>query len=146
MSCSLIQPRLLIPVFIGSRLTSLSDPEASHDPLHTWLNILSIGLSLSFSVGTGIFIYRATLAQMRKLEGEGGRRAAEALEGLEEGLLASYTDAMGGEEEAAALVVVSPQQTGVGGSEIGEGALKGTVNGLKRPAGLQRRSSSQGSE
>ncbi|RSH95018.1 Tlg2-vesicle protein [Saitozyma podzolica] len=136
----LILPRLMIPVFIGSRLTSLADPDATHDPVHTWLNVLSIGLSMSFSVGTGIFIYRATLAQMRKLDGEGGERAAEALEELEEGLLAGYSDETGGLEEAEALVVVSPQATGaVESPRLGNGLIKDSA-----PA-LQRRTSSQGS-
>lgn len=130
----------MIPVFIGSRLTSLADPNATHDPVHTWLNVLSIGLSMSFSVGTGIFIYRATLAQMRKLDGEGGERAAEALEELEEGLLAGYSDETGGLEEAEALVVVSPQTTGAAESpRLGNGHIKDSA------PGLQRRTSSQSS-
>lgn len=137
---SLILPRLMIPVFIGSRLTSLADPDATHDPVHTWLNVLSIGLSMSFSIGTGIFIYRATLAQMRKLDGECGERAAEALEELEEGLLAGYSDETGGLEEAEALVVVSPQATGaVESPRLGNAFINDPA------PGLQRRTSSQSS-
>lgn len=102
----LYQPKLFIPVFIGSRLTSLADPDVPHSAAQTWLNILSIGLTVVFSTGTGIWIYRLTLAQVRKMEGEDGESAAEALEGLEEGLLAGYRDETMGEEEAEALVTV----------------------------------------
>jgi hypothetical protein len=103
----------MIPVFIGSRLTSLADPDATHDPVHTWLNVLSIGLSMSFSVGTGIFIYRATLAQMRKLDGE-----------------------------AEALVVVSPQATGaVESPRLGNGLIKDSAPALQRRTSSQGSSS-----
>ncbi|WRT69083.1 uncharacterized protein IL334_006066 [Kwoniella shivajii] len=79
----LIQPRLLIPVFIGSRLTSLASE--TKDPLQFWLNLLSIGLSSSISVITGIVIYRLTLEQMRKLSNANGHNndgelAAEYIE------------------------------------------------------------------
>ena len=96
---STIQPRLLIPVFIGSRLTSLADPEATHDPLHFWLNVISIGLSGLFSVSTGYWIYRLTLEQMRKLDKSGGGHDGElAAEALEEGrLLGDFSDDEGEE-------------------------------------------------
>ncbi|RXK38968.1 hypothetical protein M231_03698 [Tremella mesenterica] len=97
-----MQPRLLIPVFIGSRLSSLSGEEPTHDPLRFWLNLISIGLSGCFSVGTGVWIYRLTLDQMRKLDqglpGE-GELAAEALE--EGRLLDDYSE----EEEGEDLVL-----------------------------------------
>jgi hypothetical protein len=71
---------LFIPVFIGSRLTSLIETpdEPHHDPLKFWLNLGSIGLSLCISTATGIWIYRLTLEQMRKLEE--GELAARVLE------------------------------------------------------------------
>jgi hypothetical protein len=67
-------------VFIGSRLTSLIETpdEPHHDPLKFWLNLGSIGLSMIISTGTGIWIYRLTLEQMRKLEE--GELAARVLE------------------------------------------------------------------
>ncbi|WWC73083.1 uncharacterized protein I206_107048 [Kwoniella pini CBS 10737] len=64
----LIQPRLLIPVFIGSRLTSLTSDKNEKDPLQFWLNLFSIGLSSSISIITGIIIYKLTLKQMKKLK------------------------------------------------------------------------------
>jgi hypothetical protein len=71
---------LFIPVFIGSRLTSLIETpdEPHHDPLKFWLNLGSIGLSMIISTGTGIWIYRLTLDQMRQLEE--GELAARVLE------------------------------------------------------------------
>lgn len=77
---STLQPRLFIPVFIGSRLTSLIETpdEPHHDPLKFWLNLGSIGLSMILSTGTGIWIYRLTLEQMRQLEQ--GEVAARVLE------------------------------------------------------------------
>lgn len=128
----LIQPRLLIPVFIGSRLTSLSGGSSDsedgsdepQDPAHFWLNIFSICLSLCISSGTGIWIYRLTARQMKKYEhvpGEGD----DAMDGLEEGLLAAaYADelaragaAIGGAEGAAGA--------GVGRPKIGNGQGQG---------------------
>ncbi|WVQ93198.1 hypothetical protein IAU59_000262 [Kwoniella sp. CBS 9459] len=84
----LIQPRLLIPVFIGSRLTSLASDV--HDPLQTWLNLLSIAISTTISLVTGIVIYRLTLEQMRKLKNEEGELAAEYVE--EDALLGELSD------------------------------------------------------
>ena len=89
-------PKLLIPVFIGSRLTSLTHEAPNHDPLQFWLNIGSILISSTISVLTGIWIYRLTLEQMRKLDaGEEGGLAADALE--RGALLGDYSD----DEEAA---------------------------------------------
>lgn len=136
LSSVLYLPKLLIPVFIGSRLTSLADPNAPHDSVHTWLNIISIGVSLTFSATAGIWIYRLTLAQMRKLEGEHGL-AADALEGLEDGLLSGrYRDETGGEEEARSLLTIhSPRREESSGS--GSEASSHTA----RPDGVKRRSS-----
>jgi hypothetical protein len=80
LTSSALQPRLFIPVFIGSRLTSLIETpdEPHHDPLKFWLNLGSIGLSMIISTGTGIWIYRLTLDQMRQLEE--GELAARVLE------------------------------------------------------------------
>ncbi|ORY28780.1 hypothetical protein BCR39DRAFT_533830 [Naematelia encephala] len=94
----MIQPRLLIPVFIGSRLTSLTSETPGHDPLRFWLNIGSIALSASISVLTGVWIYRLTLDQMRKLEkSREGELAAEALE--EGALFGEYRDSDDEENE-----------------------------------------------
>ena len=81
----------MIPVFIGSRLVSLTEETPSHDPAQFWLNVFSIALSGLFSVGTGWWIYRLTLEQMRKMDREGdhaGEMAADALENG--GLLDDY--------------------------------------------------------
>ena len=134
----LIQPRLLIPVFIGSRLTSLSGGSSDsedgsdepQDPAHFWLNIFSICLSLCISSGTGIWIYRLTARQMKKYEhvpGEGD----DAMDGLEEGLLAAaYADelarataASGGAEAAVGA--------GMGRPKIGLGHGQGQGQGQR---------------
>jgi hypothetical protein len=82
-------PRLAVPVFIGSRLTSLIDPpEDDHpDPIKFWINLISIFGTIGISAATGVLIYRLTLEQMRKLEE--GELAASA---LEEGGLGEYRD------------------------------------------------------
>ena len=87
-----LQPRLLIPVFIGSRLQSFAeDPESSsHDPLRFWLNIASLGIALTLSTVTGVWIYRLTLEQMRKIEASEHLGIDEAA--LGEALLGEYGD------------------------------------------------------
>jgi hypothetical protein len=71
----------------------LTDENATHDPLRTWLNILTIALSFSFSLGTGYWIYRLTLEQMRKMDREGGMEGELAAEALEEGeFMGPYED------------------------------------------------------
>jgi hypothetical protein len=81
-------PKLLVVVFVGSRLVSFTSPEP-RDPLITYLNIATIVLSLSVSTAAGIWIYKLTLAQMRKVQG--GGEAADILE-HEQDLLGDYSD------------------------------------------------------
>lgn len=64
--------------------------EKKPDPLKFWINLGSITLSICISIGTGLVIYRLTLAQMRRLEGDDGEEAAEALE--QTALLGDYSD------------------------------------------------------
>ncbi len=47
----LVQPRLLVPVFIGSRLNSLAGEGGPEDPIKKWVNLGSIiiGMSVSFT-------------------------------------------------------------------------------------------------
>ncbi|WWD21289.1 hypothetical protein CI109_105773 [Kwoniella shandongensis] len=121
-----IQPRLFIPVFIGSRLTSLASDSPSSDPLRFWLNLFSIGLSGAISVTTGIVIYRLTLEQMRKLDREGGsgqgfgdgELAAEVLE--QDALLGEYNDSGSDADEAEMLT----EREGRGGLGVGRGGAK----------------------
>ncbi|BEI84385.1 hypothetical protein CcaverHIS002_0409890 [Cutaneotrichosporon cavernicola] len=101
-------PRLAIPVFIGSRLNSLSDDKDDKpDPLRLWLNLGSIALSIVISIGTGTLIYRLTLSEMRRIEHVGhpdeGELAAEAFEST--ALLGDFSD-----DEVAEELVPSPQQ------------------------------------
>lgn len=96
---TLYLPKLFIPVFIGSRLSSmLDDPDnpKHKDPVQFWLNMASIVATVVFSVVTGLVIYKLTLRQMRKLEmhegcdPEEGELAAEALEST--ALLRDYSE------------------------------------------------------
>jgi hypothetical protein len=67
--------------------------EKKSDPLKFWLNLISIIISGCISVGTGLLIYRLTLAQMRKVDtGEPGEGdlAVAALE--QTALLGDYSD------------------------------------------------------
>jgi hypothetical protein len=104
---------------------SLTEESPKHDPVQFWLNLLSIAISFSFSIGTGYWIYNLTMAQMRKMEGEGGEMEGEmAAEAFEHGgLLDEYED-----EE------VEEHLTGVGRGGGGGGG--------GRPGGVVRRVSS----
>jgi hypothetical protein len=53
----LLQPRLLVPVFIGSRLVSLVDDggDKPADPVAKWINAASIIVGLSVSLGSKSF-------------------------------------------------------------------------------------------
>ncbi|AAW44224.1 hypothetical protein CNBF2990 [Cryptococcus deneoformans B-3501A] len=131
----MIQPKLLLVVFIGSRLTSLASDSAAHDPLRFWLNLISIIVSACISIATGVIIYRLTLQQMRKLDQTGaglgdGELAAEALE--ENALLGDY-DSGSGEDEAEFLTSSNHRDR--------EGNGKGLKVG--GGAGIIRRNSSQ---
>ncbi|OCF35588.1 hypothetical protein I316_02643 [Kwoniella heveanensis BCC8398] len=137
----LIQPRLLIPVFIGSRLTSLASDV--HDPLQTWLNLLSIAISTTISLVTGIVIYRLTLEQMRKLKNEEGELAAEYVE--EDALLGELSDSddegdgirrsgrSGGREEAELLTADQAERGRGGGAGAGGGRRDGKM--VRRTSG-----------
>lgn len=118
----------MIPVFIGSRLTSLTEENPTHDPYRFWLNLASIGLSSTISIFTGIVIYRLTLAQMKKVGGGDGELAAEILE--EGRLLGDWSDEGDGDGEAEALT-----------ERVGSGSRAGGGDGL----GPLRRSSSRSS-
>jgi len=121
-------PRILIPVFIGSRLDSLTDPSEgkSNDTLKFWLNLISIVVTLSISFITGFYIYRATLTQMRKLEE--GNLAAQALE--EEAL---YHDGLDGDDEELDDEPLTRRGDGI-------------AMNLGRPGKAVRRTSSSGSD
>lgn len=57
----LLQPRLLVPVFIGSRLVSLVDDgegkDKPVDPVTKWVNLASIVVGLSISVGSTFSVF-----------------------------------------------------------------------------------------
>ncbi|TDL29433.1 Golgi apparatus membrane protein TVP38 [Rickenella mellea] len=83
-------PKLLLTVFIGSRIAQFSDGETrgQMDPTTKIINIVSIVLGISIGLGTGWLVYRLMQAQIRKLHessDESDELAADALEEAEEG-------------------------------------------------------------
>ena len=57
----LLQPRLMIPIFIGSRLESLTESGPA-DPVGRWINLGAILLGVSISAGSKSRIQVITLA------------------------------------------------------------------------------------
>ncbi|GHJ88103.1 hypothetical protein NliqN6_4505 [Naganishia liquefaciens] len=127
----LLQPRLLVPVFIGSRLVSLVNDDTEDgvpvDNVAKWINMISIILGLGISLGTGWFIYHATLQQMRELGYDGAVPASEAEEArdfLEQNaLLGDYS----GDEE---------EDEGAEGGVVGE---RTQLRGFRVGGDLERR-------
>ncbi|EJU06249.1 Golgi apparatus membrane protein TVP38 [Dacryopinax primogenitus] len=83
-----LTPRLLLHVFIASRIALFSDGETrgQMDTTTKIVNALSMVLGMVLGAGTGIIIYRLTLRKIRELEGtdpETDELAAEALEDAE---------------------------------------------------------------
>ncbi|KZT62894.1 Golgi apparatus membrane protein TVP38 [Calocera cornea HHB12733] len=81
-------PRLLLQIFIASRIALFSDGETrGHmDTTAKVINAVSIVIGVLLAVGTGVTIYRLTLRKIRELEGTDPRTdelAAEALEDAE---------------------------------------------------------------
>jgi len=81
-------PRLLLQVFIASRIALFSDGETrGHmDTTAKVINAVSIVVGFLLAIGTGVLIYRLTMRKIRELEGTDAvtdELAAEALEDAE---------------------------------------------------------------
>ncbi|KZO98022.1 hypothetical protein CALVIDRAFT_535628 [Calocera viscosa TUFC12733] len=85
-------PRLLLQIFIASRIALFSDGETrgNMDTTAKVINAVSIVLGTLLALGTGVTIYRLTLRRIRELEGTDARTdelAAEAIEDAERAAL-----------------------------------------------------------
>lgn len=68
LASALASPKLLIHVFIGSRLAAIAGDVDRMDPRDKLLNWISVLLSLCFGAGTAFFIYRQTKQRANELE------------------------------------------------------------------------------
>jgi len=91
-------PRILLQVFIGSRVALFSDGEhrGEMDTTSKILNAVSIVLGAGIGLTTGILVYRLTLRKIREMEGlppDVDELAAEAIEDAERrALLGDYAN------------------------------------------------------
>jgi len=79
------QSRILLSVFVGSRVAVFSDEKqrGQMDASAKVINGASIVIGLSLSIGVGWFLYRTTQKKILEMEGEEGDFALEGLEGVE---------------------------------------------------------------
>ncbi|KAH8675642.1 hypothetical protein BX600DRAFT_179602 [Xylariales sp. PMI_506] len=123
LATGLASPKLLVHVFIGSRLALLAESGDTMSGRDKFINYVSMAIGVTVGMGIGLFIYRRTMARAEELAragpggGGGGAGAglAEGLDGeldyadLEEGTLrvgggGRGDGAAGGESDAAALM------------------------------------------
>ncbi|ETS87594.1 hypothetical protein PFICI_01422 [Pestalotiopsis fici W106-1] len=105
---ALATPKLLVHVFIGSRLAQLAEDDdmSTGDKVINYLSMLVGGL---LGMGIGLFVYRRTMARAEELAreeaGEDGPLAGDVdYEDLEEGVLQNHGGSPRGESDAAALM------------------------------------------
>jgi hypothetical protein len=104
LATAIATPKLLIHVFIGSRLAQIADNGGKMDAGTKAINYASIIIGGILGAGVGYWIYSKTMARARVLEEE------ELENGLQDGGLVgggrdrTYTDIDATEEDAAALM------------------------------------------
>ncbi|KAN0122371.1 hypothetical protein V8E51_000697 [Hyaloscypha variabilis] len=104
LATAIATPKLLIHVFIGSRLAQIADNGGKMDAGTKAINYASIIIGGTLGAGVGYWIYSKTMARARVLEEE------ELENGLQDGGLVgggrdrTYTDIDATEEDAAALM------------------------------------------
>ena len=104
LATAIASPKLLIHVFIGSRLAQIAENGGKMDAGTKAINYASIIIGSIIGAGVGWWIYQKTMARARELEEE------ELENGLQDGGLVvggrdrSYSDLDGTEEDAAALM------------------------------------------
>jgi golgi apparatus membrane protein TVP38 len=105
LATAIASPKLLIHVFIGSRLAQIAENGGKMDASTKAINYASIIIGSIIGAAVGWFIYRKTMARAKQLEEE------ELENGLQDGGLIvggrdrSYMDLDETEEDAAALMV-----------------------------------------
>jgi len=97
LATAIASPKLLIHVFIGSRLASIAESGGEMDTSTRIINYTSITIGAILGIGVGWWIYSQTIARAKELEleEEAARREAGGVAGRD------YTD---GEADAAALM------------------------------------------
>jgi uncharacterized membrane protein YdjX (TVP38/TMEM64 family) len=105
LATAIASPKLLIHVFIGSRLAQIAESGGKMDAGTKAINYASIIIGSILGAGVGYWIYSKTMARARELEEE------ELENGLQDGGLVvggradrTYTDVDGAEEDSAALM------------------------------------------
>lgn len=84
LASTLASPKLLLHVFVGSRLGAIAESGDKMD-LHTkMISYLSIAIGLTAGIVTGWFMYTKTKARAAELEAEEGQNALRGEEGDEE--------------------------------------------------------------
>jgi len=92
-----LMPKIFLHVFIGSRISDLSDGEHRRkmDTTTKVLDIGSVVLAAVLGILTGIYVYRITQAQIKSLKelpSEARGLAADAVDDLEAPLLQAFSD------------------------------------------------------
>ncbi|KAI5289685.1 Transmembrane protein 64 [Ascosphaera aggregata] len=64
----LVSPKLMVTVFIGSRLRVLMEEGEEMSAFAKAINITSIVVTIAIGVGTAMYIYRSTLARAKELQ------------------------------------------------------------------------------
>lgn len=70
LATAIVTPKLFIPVFIGSRLAIIAKTGEKMSAGARVVNWLSIIIGAAVGIGTGLFIYRQTMARAAELEAE----------------------------------------------------------------------------
>lgn len=67
---SIMTLKLLIPIFVGTRLAAIAKDKDKKDPTANAINWISIVGGLIFGIVTGWLIYKKTVARAQELEAE----------------------------------------------------------------------------
>jgi len=68
LASALASPKLLIHVFVGSRLAAIAGDVEGKDGRDKWLNWASVAVSMAFGAATAWVIYRQTKRRAEELE------------------------------------------------------------------------------
>ncbi|KAL2256126.1 hypothetical protein VTK26DRAFT_2144 [Humicola hyalothermophila] len=145
-------PKLLVHVFIGSRLALLAESGDEMSGADRAINYVSMVLFGLVGFGVGLFIYRRTMARAEELAREEGLEAGDALldgdvSGQEEGVLGGYDDDNGPlvhPDDLDAAAIMGDDDISLWDTEGGDGyrdswddgpAVEGPSNGVANAHG-----------
>lgn len=97
LATALASPKLLIHVFIGSRMAVIAESGGKMDAGTKAINYISIIVGGLLGAGVGWVIYQKTVSRARELENE------ELEEGRREGVAREYSDGEGNADAAALM-------------------------------------------